>query len=118
MRASEFIREDSATNKLMSLLVHQIHRIKQAGGPAEMEMDALIQMAQSVGVQLNSEEDIANLVQTNPNFNNLIADFSADKVILKIPGKDNATIASKADLDVEPVDTVDKMAKRALKKRT
>jgi hypothetical protein len=108
----------TAEKQLMSLLVHQIARINQTGGPAEIRMSALIQKARSAGIHLNSSDDIETIINQNPNFKNLISDFNADTIILNIPGDDPATISSKADLDVEPVDAVDRMAKRALKKRT
>lgn len=112
------LTENKSSNTLMSLLVFLRAKAEQAGSKAQISMDGLSKMAQSVGIPLNYDSFDA-LYQSNPNFANLVADYNQDTVILNLPGdKASPTISSKADLDVEPVTKVDKMAKRALKKRT
>ncbi len=116
MRFEEIVIETDSSNKIMSLLVFLKNRAEQTGANPEISMDALAQMASSVGVSL-TYDNFSTLVQGNPAFETLVADFSQDTVVLNLAG-DETTIASKADLDLEPVDKVDSMAKRALKKRT
>ena len=116
MRFDEFVIETDSSNKVMSLLVFLKNRAEQTGAKPEISMDALSQMAQSVGISL-TYDNFSTLVQSNPNFNALVSDFNQDTVVLNLAG-DERTIATKADLDLEPVDKVDSMAKRALKKRT
>lgn len=117
MRASEFIAEDKSTNKLMSLLVFLQNRASQEGAKPSMKMASFLQMAQSLQIPL-TYDSFNSIMQSDPNFSNLVADYSRDDLILNLPGKDDVSISSKADLDVEPTDAVDKMAKRALRKRT
>jgi hypothetical protein len=107
----------AADKKLMSLLVFLRSRADQTGAKPQISMNGLIQMAQSVGIPL-SYESFSALVQSNPNFNNLVQDFNKDQVILNLTTGDDATIAGPGDLDIEPTDAVDKMAKRALRKRS
>ena len=112
------LTENKASNTLMSLLVFLRSRAERTGSKAQISMDGLSNMAQSVGIPLTYDSFDA-LYQSNPNFANLVADYNQDTVILNLPGdKASPTISSKADLDAEPVTKVDKMAKRALKKRT
>ena len=112
------LTENKESNTLMSLLVFLRSRAERTGSKAQISMDGLSNMAQSVGIPLTYDSFDA-LYQSNPNFANLIADYNQDKVILNLPGdKASPTISSKADLDAEPVTKVDRMAKRALKKRT
>ena len=112
------LTENKSASTLMRLLVFLRSRAERSGSKAQISMDALSNMAQSVGIPLNYDSFDA-LYQSNPNFANLIADYNQDKVILNLPGdKASPTISSKADLDTEPVTKVDKMAKRALRKRT
>lgn len=106
-----------ADKKIMSLLVFLRSRAEQTGAKPQISMNALIQMAQSVGVSL-SYDSFSALIQSNPNFKNLVQDFNKDQVILNLTTGDDVTIAGPDDLDIEPTDAVDKMAKRALKKRT
>ena len=116
MRANEFIVENKATNKLMSLLVFLQSRASQEGAKPTLTMPSFLQMAQSLQIPLTYDSFDA-VMQSNPNFSKLVSDYSEDKIVLNLPG-DETTISSKADLDVEPTDAVDKMAKRALRKRT
>jgi hypothetical protein len=116
MRFDEFVIETDSSNKVMSLLVFLKNRAEQTGGNPEVSMAALVQLAQSVGVAL-TYDNFSTLVQGNPNFKALVSDYNQDTVVLNLAG-DERTIATKADLDIEPVDKVDSMAKRALKKRT
>lgn len=118
MRYEEFVieRVSDSTSKILSLLVFLKNRAEQTGAKPEISMNALSQMAGSVGIQLNYDS-FNSLVQTMPAIKELVADYNQDQVVLNLQG-DETTIASKADLDLEPVDKVDSMAKRALKKRT
>lgn len=117
MKIAELTENKSSTT-LMSLLVFLRARAERTGSKAQISMDALSQMAQSVGISLNYDS-FDTLYQSNPNFANLIADYNQDTVILNLPGdKSSPTISSKADLDTKAVTKVDKMAKRALRKRT
>ena len=112
------LTENKESNTLMSLLVFLRARAERTGSKAQISMDGLSNMAQSVGIPLTYDSFDA-LYQSNPNFANLVAQYNQDTVILNLPGdKASPTISSKADLDAEPVTKVDRMAKRALKKRT
>ncbi|MGY8867148.1 MAG: hypothetical protein ACKVJK_16245 [Methylophagaceae bacterium] len=118
MRLAEIISEQQSdsSNKILSLLVFLQSRAEQTGAKPQISMSALSQMAHGVGVSL-TYDSFSNLMQSNPSFKSLVSDFNAEEVVLNLAG-DEQTIASKADLDLEPVDKVDSMAKRALKKRT
>tara|TARA_B100001057_G_C22181254_1_gene693286 strand:+ start:113 stop:469 length:357 start_codon:yes stop_codon:yes gene_type:complete len=118
MRFEEIVqeRQTDSSNKIMSLLVFLKNRAEQTGAKPEISMNALSQMASSIGIQLNYNS-FDGLMQSNPAFKELVADYNQDSVVLNLQG-DETTIASKADLELEPVDKVDTMAKRALKKRT
>ena len=120
MKASDFITESipSGVNKLMSLLLFLRNRAEQSGAKNQISMNALSTMATGVGIPL-SYDSFAAIHQQNPAIQNLVTDFNKDTVIFKnTDGKDDQSIATPDDVDIEPTTQVDKMAKRALKKRT
>lgn len=120
MKAEEFIIEKMPTgiDKLISLLIFIRNRATQLGAKPEISMSALETMAKGLGIPL-SYDSFNNIVQTNPTVKNIISDYNNDTVIFKnTDGKDDQTISTPDDVDVEPTTQVDKMAKRALKKRT
>ena len=119
MKAIEFISEKvpEGVDKLASLLIFLRNRAEQKSLKPQVSLSAFSSMAQRLGIPLNYDS-FNNLVQTNPTIQNLVQDFNNDTIVFKnTDGKDDQTIATPDDVDVEPTSTVDKMAKRALKKR-
>lgn len=119
MKAVEFIVEGmpEGVDKLASLLIFLRDRAQQINARPQISFRAFSTMAQRLGIPLNYDS-FDNLVQTNPTIQNLVQDYNNNTVIFKnIDGQDDQSISSPSDVDVEPTSTVDKMAKRALKKR-
>ena len=108
----------TGVDKLISLLIFLRNRAHQLGAKPQISMNALETMAKGLGIPL-SYDSFNNLMQTDPRVKNLVSDYNNDTVIFKnTDGEDDQTIATPDDVDVKPTTQVDKMAKRALNKRT
>jgi hypothetical protein len=120
MKASDFITESvpDGADKLMSLLIFLRNRAEQLGAKTQISMKALSQMASGLGIPL-TYDSFSAIHQSNPGIQNLVTDFNKDVVIFKnTDGEDDQTISTPDDADIKPTTNVDKMAKRALKKRS
>jgi hypothetical protein len=110
MRLTEF-----APTKLSTLLTFLANRID--GENKEMPMNAVISMAQKMGIPL-SYPALKKAYDDYPELQNLIADITQDSIILKSPDEvDNDSIEPDEEPKIDPDKKVDQMAKRALSKR-
>jgi hypothetical protein len=104
------IREvtDVDNEKLIALGQYLIGRADDTGAKKAITIDAFVNMAQSMGLNL-SKENIRDLAEKPP-LNNVIVNITDDEVIF--------TGANSASADTMTVDqaekTVEKMAKRAM----
>ena len=104
------IREvtDISQEKLVALGQFLIGRAGDTGAKKSISIDAFVNMAQSMGINLN-KDSLRDLAEKNP-LNNVIVNITDDEVIF--------TGANSASADTMTVDqaekTVEKMAKRAL----
>ena len=120
MKAHEFISEKvpQGVDKLASLLIFLRNRAEQKSLKPQVSLSAFSSMAKRLGISLNYDS-FSNLIQTSPTIANLVQDFNNDTIVFKnTDGRDDPNNATPDDVDVEPTSQVDKMAKRALNKRT
>lgn len=107
----EFI-EDNTDMIVLTGVVNQIYnRIKDTGFDKKYSLDALLNTLSDRGLDLDREKFI-ELTQHQP-LKNLIANVEGDKVVFKGESSDDS---ENTDMD-NTTGTLEKMAKRAEKKR-
>lgn len=104
------IREvtDVSTEKLVALGQFLIGRADDTGAKKSVSIDAFVNMAQSMGINI-TKNNIRDLAEKPP-LNNIIVNITDDKVVFA-----GANTASADTMTVDQAEkTVEKMAKRAL----
>ncbi len=117
MRLKDIIREDSVGNPiLLSVLSFIKKRTQEKGISGRIKTATLVNMVKNAGDTTFSYETLTQANEKNPAVKNIIKSFNQDEVILNQDG-DESDIFN-PDQAKSPVDTVGKMAKQALDKRT
>lgn len=112
MRLYEFAGEQSTQSRLLSVLNYLRYKYRRSGDAATFNTETIINMMRNAGDQSFDYDALVAAHEASPAVQNLIKNFNQDTVDLSGNG---ATAEPKIKLD--PEQTVDTMAKRALGRR-
>ena len=112
MRLHEFTGEQSTQSRLLTILDYLRHKYKRSGEPATFNTETIINMMRNAGDHSFDYESLVAAHEASPAIQNLIKNFNQDTVDLS----GSSVIEPRIKLD--PEQTVDTMAKRALGRRS
>ena len=122
MRLREFTTTSTSSapeSNLVTALELLRNRYKDSGQPATISTQSLINLVLNTDKYF-SYSALADANETNPAVKNLIKSFNRDTVELNPTDSEDDSTTTNIDQDtssIDPVDTVDSMAKRAAKTR-
>jgi hypothetical protein len=125
MRSYEFLAEDdlsSIEGNVIAALNLLAGRIKQGEMSDQLPVNMVIRYIRNTGISNFNIENLVDISEKNESLKNIIKSVSKDKITFKTDNissdKNDSDTSSEADDDQQDKDTVSKMAKSALKRRS
>lgn len=116
MRLCEFDNTADSDARLLSVLNYLQSRARDKGLAATLKTQSLINLVRNAGDDAFSYDALVATHERNPAVKNLIKNFNKDTVLLYSPDAESTFDPTKK-VEVNPEQTIDTMAKRALGRR-